>query len=158
MCIGKATAMKTLRTCTLLAGAWLLGWSGLSLADDPGSFALSTKEYGFPVIDTTITFTRVAEHTYRVQYTSPPPSPDYLMLYTGFYFCAARKFALDAGFDRTALAPDPEAPPSQSGGIAIFLKPGEEASRVLEPRFASASFSSIELFARNCPRQASPAK
>ena len=127
------------------------------MAEDPARFVLSTKDFGFPVIDTTITFTRLAEHTYRVQYSSAPPSPDYLMLYTHFYFCAARKFALDAGFDRTALTSDPE-PPPHSGGIAIFLKPGEEASRVLEPRFVSATFNPIELFAPNCPTQASPAK
>ena len=149
--------MNPFRICVLLAGASLLGWSGLSLAEDPASFALSTKELGFPVIDTTITFTRLAEHTYRVQYTSPPPTPDHLMLYTGFFICAARQFALHAGFDRTALVPDPEAPP-QSGGIAIFLKPGEEAAKVLEPRFANARFSSIELFAPNCPTKAAPAK
>ena len=149
--------MKTFRTYGLLAAAWLLGWSGLTLAEDPASFSLSTKEYGFPVIDTTITFTRIAEHTYRVQYTSPPPSPDHLMLYTGFFFCAARNFALDAGFDRIALVPDPDALP-QSGGIAIFLRPGEEATKASEPRFANARFSSIELFAPNCPANASPAK
>jgi hypothetical protein len=150
--------MNTLHTCaTFAARALLLGWSALSMAEDPASLVLSAKDFGYPVIDTTITFTRLAEHTYRVQYSSEPLSPDYLMLYTGFYFCAARKLALDAGFDRTALASDPE-PPPHSGGIAIFLKPGEEASRVLEPRFASATFSSIELFAQNCPTQASPAK
>ena len=49
----------------------------------------------------------LAEHTYRVQYSTPPLSADYLMLCTGFYFCAARRLALDAGFDRTALIPDP---------------------------------------------------
>jgi hypothetical protein len=108
---------------TFLAGVLLLGWSGLSMAEDPASFVLSTKDFGFPAIDTTITFTRLAEHTYRVQFSIAPPSPDYLMLYTGFYFCAARKFALDAGFDRTALASDPEPSPN-SGGIALFLKPG----------------------------------
>lgn len=70
------------------------------------------------------------------------------MLYTGLYLCAARKLALDAGFDRTALIPDPESPQS---GIAVFLKPGEEAARVLEPRFIGATFNSIELFAKNCP-------
>jgi hypothetical protein len=150
--------MNTVHTCaTFSVVALLLGWSGLTMAEDPASFVLSTKDLGFPVIDTTVTFTRLAEHTYRVQYSSAPPSPDYLMLYTGFYFCATRKFALDAGFDRTALAPDPDSSP-QSGGIAIFLKPGEEASKVLEPRFASARFSSIELFAGNCPPQALPAK
>ncbi len=150
--------MNNLHTwATFSAGALLLGWSGVNLAEDPPTFVLSAKDLGFPVIETTITFTRLAEHTYRVQYSSPPPSPDYLMLYTGFYFCAARKFALDAGFDRTALASDPESS-TQNGGIAIFLKPGEEASKVLEPRFAGATFSSIELFARNCPMQPSPAK
>ena len=149
--------MKTFCICVLLAGASNLGWSALSLAEEPISFALSTKELGFPVIDTAITFTRLAEHTYRVQYTTPPPTPDQLMLYTGFFFCAARQFALDTGFDRTALLPDPEAPPL-SGGIVIFLKPGEEAAKVLAPRFANARFSSIEQYAPNCPPKSSPAK
>jgi hypothetical protein len=135
----------------------MLGWPALGLAEEPASFALSTKELGFPAIDTTITFTRLAEHTYRVQYATPPPTPDHLMLYTGFFFCAARQFALDTGFDRTALVPDPKAPPL-SGSIAIFLKPGEEATKVLEPRFANARFSSIELFAPNCPTKPLPAK
>jgi hypothetical protein len=80
------------------------------------------------------------------------------MLYTGFYLCAARKLALDAGFDRTALVPDPESTESTQSGIAVFLKPGEEAAEVLEPRFAGARFSSIELFAKNCPIQPLPAK
>jgi hypothetical protein len=150
--------MNALHPCaTFAARALLLGWSALSMAEDPASLVLSAKDFGYPVIDTTITFTRVAEHTFRVQYSSAPPSSDHLMLYTGFYFCAARKLALDAGFDRTALTSDPD-PQPRSGGIAIFLKPGEEASRVLEPRFAGATFSSIELFAPNCPTQTSPAK
>ena len=125
------------------------------MAEEPASFVLATKDLGFPVIDTTVTFTRLAEHTYRVQYSTPPTSPDHLMLYTGFYFCAARKLALDTGFDRTALVPDPE---STQSGIAVFLEPGDEASKVLAPRFASVTFSSIELFAKNCPTQPPPAK
>ena len=136
------------------AGVLLLGWSALGAAEEPASFGLDAKEYGFPVIDTTVTFTRLAEHTYRVQYSTPPPSPEYVMLYTGFYFCAARKLALEAGFDRIALVPDSESP---QGGIAVFLKPGEEP-KVLEPRFAGATFGSIELFAKNCPAQPLPAK
>lgn len=154
--IRKGPLMNTLHTCVAFsAGAVLLSWSGLNMAEEPASFALAAKEFGFPVIDTTVTFTRLAEHTYRVQYSTPPPSADYLMLYTGFYFCAARKLALDAGFDRTALIPDPE---STQSGIAVFLKPGEQAQKVLEPRFAAAMFSSIELFAGNCPPQLPPAK
>ena len=155
--VPRGVAMNTRRThAAVLAGASLLGWCGLSLAADPASFAVSTRELGFPTIDTTITFTRLAEHTYRVQYSNPPPSPDHLMLYTGFYFCAASKLAREAGFDRTALAPDPAASP-QSGGIAIFLKPGEEAASALEPRYAAATLVSVELFARNCPAMGSPA-
>jgi hypothetical protein len=92
--------VKTFCTCVLLAGASVVGWSALSLAEEPVSFALSTKELGFPAIDTTITFTRLSEHTYRVQYTTPPPTPNDLMLYTGFFFCAARQFAVDTGDDR----------------------------------------------------------
>jgi len=137
------------------AGVLLLGWSSLNMAEEPASFALGAKEFGFPVIDTTVTFTRLAEHTYKVQYSTPPPSADYLMLYTGFYFCAARKLALDVGFDRTALISNPETP---QNGVAVFLKPGEDAAKVLPPRFAAATFSSIELFAKNCPTQPPPAK
>ena len=149
--------MNAFHTCIMCsASTLLLAWSGVNMAEEPASFNLAAKDFGFPVIDTTVTFTRLAEHAYRVQYSTPPPGPEYLMLYTGFYFCAARKLALDAGFDRTALIPDPESP--QGGGIAVFLKPGEEAPKVLEPRFASATFSSIELFAKNCPTQAPPAK
>ena len=142
------------------AGVLLLGWSGLGVAEEPASFALAAKAYGFPVIDTTITFTRLAEHTYQVRYSHPPPSPDHLMLYTGFYFCAARKLALDAGFDRFALLPDADVAQHDpaAGGITAFLKPGEEASKVLEPRFASAQFNSIELVASNCPAQPTAAK
>ena len=148
--------MNALHTCaTFSAGVLLLAWSGLNMAEEPASFVLATKDLGFPVIDTTVTFTRLAEHTYRVQYSTPPAGPEYLMLYTGFYFCAARKLALDAGFDRTALIPEPE---STQSGIAVFLKPGEEAPKVLEPRFAGATFSSIELFATSCPTQPPPAK
>lgn len=148
--------MNTLRTCAAFsAGALLLGWSGLNMAEEPASFALGTKEFGFLVIDTTVIFTRLAEHTYKVQYSTPPPSADYLMPYSGFYFCAARKLALDAGFDRTALIPDPE---STQSGVAVFLKPGEDAAKVLQPRFAAATFNSIELFAKNCPTQSPPAK
>jgi len=148
--------MNTLHTCAAFsAGALLLGWSGLNMAEEPASFVLATKDLGFPVIDTTVTFTRLAEHTYRVQYSTPPLSSDHLMLYTGFYFCAARKLALDADFDRTALVPDAE---STQSGIAVFLKPGEEVSKALAPRFATATFSSIELFAKNCPTEPPPAK
>jgi len=148
--------VNTLHTCAALSvGALLLGWSGRAMAEEPARFALDAKEFGFPVIDTTVTFTRLAEHTYKVQYSTLPPSADYLMLYTGLYFCAAQKLALDAGFDRTALLPDPE---STQSGFAVFLKPGEEAANVLQPRFAAATFSSIELFATSCPTEPRPAK
>jgi hypothetical protein len=59
----------------LSAAFLLLGWSELGVAEEPASFALAAKAYGFPVIDTTITFTRLAEHTYQVRYSNPPPSP-----------------------------------------------------------------------------------
>jgi len=132
----------------LAAAALLLVSSAPTRADEPASFALDAKAYGFPVIDTTITFTRVAPRAYRMRYSTPPPSADHLMLYTGLYFCAARKLALEAGFDRTALVADPESP---QGGIALFLMPGEEAAKALEPRYAGATFNAIELFARGCP-------
>jgi len=140
--------------------ALCLGWSALSLASEPESFVLATKDLGFPVIDTTVTFTRIAEHTYRVRYSNPPPTPDHLMLYTGFYFCAARKLALDSGFDRFALLPDVDAAQGDpvQGGVTAYLKPGEEASKVLESRFASAKFSSIDLVAGNCAAQSSSGK
>ena len=153
--------MKRLRACiTLSLGVLLLGRSGFNLADEPTSFVLTTKEIGFPAIDTTITFTRTAEHTYRVRYSNPPPSPDHMMLYTGFFFCAARKLGLDSGFDRFALIPDPGSAQGDStqGGITVFLQPGEEASKILEPRFASGTFTSIDLVGRNCPAQSDPAK
>jgi hypothetical protein len=148
--------MKTLRIWAVLsAGALLPGWSAAIGAEEPSSFAVAAKELGFPVIDTTVSFTRIAEHTYKVKYSPPPPSAQYLMLYTGFYFCAARKLALDAGFDRTALIPDPDSP---QNATAVFLKPGEEAAKILEPRFRGAAFNSIELFAKNCPPPPPPAK
>jgi hypothetical protein len=144
----------------LSAAFLLLGWSELGVAEEPASFALAAKAYGFPVIDTTITFTRLAEHTYQVRYSNPPPSPDHLMLYTGFYFCAARKLALDAGFDRFAMLPDADVTQRDptAGGITAFLKPGEEASKVLEPRFVNTQFRSLELVASNCPAQPAPTK
>jgi len=148
--------MKTLHTwAALLASAFLLAWAAPNGAEEPARFALAAKEFGFPVIDTTTIFTRLAQHTYKVQYSTPPPSADYLMLYTGFYLCAVRKLALDTGFDRTALIPDPESPQS---GIAVFLKLGEEAAKVLEPRYSGATFNSIEVFAKNCPSSPPPAK
>jgi hypothetical protein len=73
------------------------------------------------------------------------------MLYTGFYFCAARKLTHDAGFDRSALLPDSE---SSLRGFAAFLKPGQEAAQVLEPPYANATFTSFELLA--CPTQPRP--
>ena len=142
-----------------LAGLFL-GWSGLSLASEPASFVLTTKDLGFPVIDTAITFTRAAEHTYRVRYSNPPAGAEYLMLYSGFYLCAVQKLALDNGFDRFALLADPDSVQSDSAqaGITVFLKPGEEASKVLESRFASATFGSVELVAKNCPARSGPSK
>ena len=71
--------MNRLRVCLSSLGVLLLGSSGLSLGGEPVSFVLTTKELGFPAIDTTITFTRVAEHTYRVRYSNPPPGAEYLM-------------------------------------------------------------------------------
>lgn len=100
--------MKALHALAILAaGALLPSWSAPARADEPASFALAAKAYGFPVIDTTVVFTRVAQHAYKFRYSPPPPSADVLMLYTGFYFCATRALALEAGFDRTALVPDP---------------------------------------------------
>jgi len=95
-----------------------------------------------------------------VRYSTPAPSPDDLMLYTGFYFCAARRLALDAGFDRFALLPDADVAQRDAvaGGVTAFLKPGEDASRVLEPRFASARFQSIESIANVCPAPPSASK
>ena len=152
--------MNRLRVCLSSLGVLLLGWSGLSLAGEPVSFVLTTKELGFPAIDTTITFTRVAEHTYRVRYSNPPPGAEYLMLYSGFYFCAVQKLALDNGFDRFALLADQDSPQNDSAqaGITVFLKPGEEASKVLEPRFVGATFGSVELVAKTCPAKSGPTK
>src|SRR2546430_2250648 len=80
--------MNILHTCAAFsADALLLGWSGLNVAEVHASSVLATKDLGFPVIDTTVTFNRMAEHTYRVQYSTPPLSFDHLILYTGFYFC-----------------------------------------------------------------------
>jgi hypothetical protein len=123
---------------------------GVESGGEAVSFVLTTKELGFPAIDTTITFTRVAEHTYRVRYSNPPPAAEYLMLYSGFYFCAVQKLALDNGFDRFALLADQDSPQNDSAqaGITVFLKPGEEASKVLEPRFVGATFGSVDWWPR----------
>jgi hypothetical protein len=137
-------------------GALVLAWSPLSVAGEVESFVVTTRDLAFPMIDTSITFTRTSDHVYRARYSSPPPSADHLMLYTGLYLCAARSLALDAGFDRFALLPDEDVArgDAAAAGVTAFLKPGEEASKVLEPRFATARFSSIDLVAKNCPPQA----
>ena len=72
------------------------------------------------------------------------------MLYTGFYFCAARKLALELGYDRTALIPDPDSP---QGGVAAFLKPGESPSELSDRRFANVALSPIAVLASACPIQ-----
>src|SRR5262249_26882459 len=119
--------------------------SGPNMAQEPASLALSTRDIGFPVIDTTITFTREAKHTYRVRFSNPPPGPEYAMLYAGLQFCAARKLATESGFDRVAVVPESDSPQS---GFAVFLAPGEEASKTLDQRFANAPFGSLDLLAR----------
>jgi len=139
----------------LLSAGLLLAWSGPNMAQEPASLVLSTRDIGFPVIDTTITFTREAKHTYRVRFSNPPPAPEYAMLYTGLQFCAARKLATESGFDRVAFVPEADSPQS---GFAVFLAPGEEASKTLDQRFANASFGPVELLARNCPAQLPSAK
>jgi hypothetical protein len=122
----------------------------MSSAAEPADFVVTTKQLGFPVIDTGITFTREADRIYRVRYSSPPPSPDLAMLYTGFYFCAAQNLALEAGYDRTALIPDPN---SAQGGVAAFLKPGESASDLSDRRFANVPLTPIAVLASTCPAQ-----
>jgi hypothetical protein len=148
--------MNALRVfAILLAGISFLVWCGPSGSAEPTNFTVTTKQIGFPIIDTEITFTRESERIYRVRYSNLPPIADLAMLYTGFYFCAARKLALEFGFDRTALVADPDSPQS---GVAAFLRPGESPSVLSDQRFASVTMNSIELFAATCPTQPPPAK
>jgi hypothetical protein len=160
---GFATSARSALRMRRHAACWslaLLVASASCLAGEPETLVLASKDLGFPEIDTTITFARTGEHTYRVRYSTPAPSPDHLMFYTGFYFCAARRLALDAGFDRFALLPDADVAQRDpvAGGVTGFLKPGEDAAKVLEPRFASAQFLSIELIAKGCPTAPGAAK
>src|SRR5450432_4429000 len=105
--------MNALRVfAILLAGISFLVLCGPSGSAEPSNFTVTTKQIGFPIIDTEITFTRESERIYRVRYSNLPPIADLAMLYTGFYFCAARKLALEFGFDRTALVADPDSPQS----------------------------------------------
>ena len=108
----------------------------LATANDGLDRAFPAKELGFPEIDTTIIFAPESERTYRIHYSKLPAGESNLaMLYTTLYFCAARKLAIERGFDRYGLLPD--AGPSQSG-TAFFLRSGESAAQVLEPRLAAA--------------------
>jgi hypothetical protein len=101
-----------------------------------GDLVFSSKDFGFPEIDTTITFTPDSERTFRIEYSKPPPHPDMLMLYTYLYFCTARKVAIERGFDRFGILPEEG---QTLTATAFFLRPGEEANQVLGPRFAKTS-------------------
>jgi hypothetical protein len=126
-------------------------------ANDRLERVFSAKELGFPEIDTTIIFAAESERTYRVRYSKLPAAPDLAMLYTTLYFCAARKLAIEQGFDRNGLLPDPG--PSQSG-VAFFLRPGESGAQVLEPRFAAVSLLPVDhpTVAIECDRRAPGSK
>ena len=107
---------------------------GAVCAQGRKDFAFSSNEFGFPeVVDVTLTFTAESERTFRLQYSKPPAYPDLGMFYTMLYFCGARKIALEQGFDRFGLAVEK----GGETGIGFFLKPGEVAAEVLEPRFAN---------------------
>jgi hypothetical protein len=148
--------MNAMRLFTIVSSSiFFLGLCSISSAEEPANFTVTTKQFGFPIIDTAVTFTRDTERTYRVRYSNPPASPEYAMLYTGFYFCAAHKLAVESGYDRTALIPEPD---SALNGIAAFLKPGESPSQLSDQRFANVPFSPIQLIATGCPIQSPPAK
>jgi hypothetical protein len=109
----------------------------LAATDDRLERAFSATELGFPEIDTAIIFAPESERTYRIRYSKLPAGESNLaMLYTVLYFCAARKLAIERGFDRHGLLADAGSSP---GGTAFFLRPGESAAQVLEPRFAGVS-------------------
>jgi hypothetical protein len=148
--------MNILRLLAIVsASSFFLGLCCISRAQEPADFTVTTKQFGFPVIDTAVTFTREKERTYRVRYSNPPPSPEYAMLYTGFYFCAAHKLAVESGYDRAALIP---APDSAQSGVAAFLRPGESASQLTDQRFANVTFTPIQVMGTGCPTQLPPAK
>ena len=110
----------------------------LAAANEEPDRTFPAKELGFPEIDTAIIFAPESERTYRMHYSKLPAGESNLaMLYTTLYFCAARKLAIERGFDRFGLILS-DAGPSQSG-IVFFLRPGESAGQVLEPRFAAVS-------------------
>src|SRR5262249_36241531 len=155
--VHRIRSLSLMRTsyAALLSAGLLLAWSGPNMAQEPASLVLSARDIGFPVIDTTISFTREAKQTYRVRFSNPLPGPEYAMLYTGLQFCAARKLATESGFDRVAVVPESDSPQS---GFAVFLAPGEEASKTLDQRFANAPFGSLDLLARSCPMQLPPAR
>jgi hypothetical protein len=111
----------------------------LAAANEERDRIFPAQELGFPEIDTAIIFAPESERTYRVHYSKLPAGESNLaMLYTSLLFCAARKLAIERGFDRFGLALVDPPGPSQSG-IVFFLRPGESAGQVLEPRLAAVS-------------------
>jgi hypothetical protein len=117
-----------------------LALCGAGLGQGQGQLVFSSKDLGIPEIDITITFTPESERTYRVEYSKLPAHPDLGMFYTYFYMCAARKIALERGFDRFGMFPVKDEP---SFGIGFFLRPGEDANQVLGAQFSNAAALSV---------------
>jgi hypothetical protein len=128
-----------------------------SAADDRGEVVLSSKQLGFEEIDTTLTFTRESERTYKVQFSNDPPYADLGALYSMFYVCASRRVAVELGFDRYGIVPDPK---PGKGGTAVFLREGESASQALASQYANASLLPVDYptIAAGCDMKASKAK
>jgi hypothetical protein len=150
--------MHLTRFCVSGCVSVLLALSGnATAADDRGELILSSKQLGFEEIDTTLTFTRESERTYKVQFSNDPAYPDLGALYSMFYFCASRQVAVELGFDRYGIVPDPK--PSK-GGTAVFLRRGESTSEVLAPQYANASLLSVDYptIAAGCDMKASKGK
>ena len=111
-----------------------------SASDERRNFVFTAKEFNLP-LDASVTFTAETQRTFRVEYSDSPAHPDLLMLYSYLYFCAARKVALEQGFDRYGLLQ----PQGQTqSGTAFFLSPGESASQVLGPEFSKAPVLPID--------------
>jgi hypothetical protein len=141
----------------VLASVVLSLHCGSAWAQERRDFTFSSKDFGFAEIDTTLTFTAESGHTFRIQYSKQPSHPDLLMIYTSFYFCAARKVALQLGFDRYGVLAEQNEDKSDT---AFFLRPGEVAAEALGPRFAAASALPVDYptIASGCDARASNAK
>jgi hypothetical protein len=146
-----------LRRLIASASAIALLHYGVVTAQERKQFVFSSQDFGFAEIDTTLTFTAESERTFKIQYSKLPPNPDLMMLYTSFYFCAARKVARELGFDRYGTLSGQN---QDQSGTAFFLRPGEVAAQVLGAQFANASALPVDYptIAAGCDARASNGK